>query len=70
MSVVRAGGTPCAAESSMDSINRNQSEENRADLAGAEAVAKIRELVKSAQTCFFCTAATPAGGANGAGRGR
>ena len=39
----------------MDSINQNQSEENRKNLGGAEAIAKIKELVKQAQTCFFCT---------------
>lgn len=42
----------------MDSINQNQPEEHRADLRGAEAIAKIRELVDKAQTCFFCTANT------------
>ena len=39
----------------MDSINRNQEEENRADLDGSEAIGKIRELVEKAGTCFFCT---------------
>ncbi|MEO7494178.1 MAG: pyridoxamine 5'-phosphate oxidase family protein [Massilia sp.] len=39
----------------MDSINRNQAEDNHDDLAGKQAVDKIKELVKSAQTCFFCT---------------
>jgi hypothetical protein len=34
----------------MDSINRNQQEENRADLSGKEAVAKIQELVGKADT--------------------
>jgi general stress protein 26 len=48
----------------MDSINRNQPEDNRADLLGPGAVDKIREIVKSAETCFFCT--TPAG-SEGAG---
>ncbi len=43
----------------MNSINQNQPEENRADLRGADAIAKIKELVDKAQTCFFCT--TPAG---------
>jgi len=42
---------------STKSINLNQSEENHADLAGEEAVQKIRELVEEAQTCFFCTVA-------------
>lgn len=40
----------------MDSINQNQPEENRRDLRGEEAVAKVKELVKKAETCFFCTA--------------
>lgn len=39
----------------MNSINRNQPEHNHADLAGPEAVAKIKELVKRAQNCFFRT---------------
>lgn len=42
----------------MDSINQNQTEEHRADLRGAEAIAKIKELADKAQTCFFCTANT------------
>ena len=45
----------------MDSINRNQPEENRADLRGASAVKQARELIDKAQTCFFCTAASTAG---------
>jgi general stress protein 26 len=40
----------------MDSINRNQSEENRADLSGADAIKQIKTIVEKAQTCFFCTA--------------
>src|SRR5688572_23870344 len=40
----------------MDSINRQQPEQNQEDLVGAEAIAKIRELVKQAKSCFFCTA--------------
>ncbi|MGI9087372.1 MAG: pyridoxamine 5'-phosphate oxidase family protein [Chthoniobacterales bacterium] len=39
----------------MDSINKNQPEENHADLGGQEAIAKIKELVGKAETCFFCT---------------
>lgn len=39
----------------MDSINKNQPEENREDLRGKKAVAKIKSLVEKAQTCFFCT---------------
>lgn len=44
-----------------DSINRNQPEENRADLRAGDAIAKIKELVEKAQTCFFCTAVTSSG---------
>ena len=40
----------------MDSINRNQDEHNREDLVGAAAVKQIKEVVKRAQSCFFCTA--------------
>lgn len=40
----------------MDSINQAQPEDTRRDLNGQEAVAKIQEIVKSAETCFFCTA--------------
>ena len=40
----------------MDSINRQQPEDNREDLRGADAVERIRDLVKKAETCFFCTA--------------
>jgi general stress protein 26 len=39
----------------MDSINREQPEENRKDLNGDEAVKKIKELVDKAKSCFFCT---------------
>jgi general stress protein 26 len=39
----------------MDSINRNQPEQNHQDLRGPEAVRKIQELVKQAKSCFFCT---------------
>ncbi len=39
----------------MDSINANQPEENRKDLLGKEAIEKIQELGKKANTCFFCT---------------
>lgn len=47
----------------MSSINKDQPEENRQDLCGREAIAKIKELVKPGQNCFFCTAA--AGGSSG-----
>jgi general stress protein 26 len=49
----------------MDSINRNQLEENHADLSGKEAIEQIRTIVKKAQTCFFCTAVST-GGSSGA----
>jgi general stress protein 26 len=42
----------------MDSINRNQPKENREDLSGEHAVAKIRAIVKQAESCFFCTGVT------------
>jgi general stress protein 26 len=40
----------------MDSINRNQPEENHRDLTDQEAIDQIKLIVKQAQTCFFCTA--------------
>ncbi len=40
----------------MDSINKNQPEENHADLQAQEAITKMKELVKATPTCFFCTA--------------
>lgn len=39
----------------MDSINKQQPEDNHEDLSGAKAVDKMSELIKEAQTCFFCT---------------
>jgi general stress protein 26 len=39
----------------MNSINEQQPEQNRENLDGPAAVAKIRELVKQSSTCFFCT---------------
>ena len=45
----------------MDSINQNQPEQNREDLAGAKAVEKVKELVKKAESCFFCTGTRTAG---------
>lgn len=39
----------------MDSINKQQPEDNRDDLRGPEAGEKIRELAEKASTCFFCT---------------
>ena len=40
----------------MDSINRQQPEDNRKDLEGKEAIEKIKELTKKNDLCFFCTA--------------
>jgi general stress protein 26 len=48
----------------VDSINRNQLEDTRDDLVADAAIAKIRELVDRAKTCFFCTA-TAAGSSAG-----
>lgn len=42
----------------MSSINEEQPEQHVENLYGAEAVEKIRELVKQASSCFFCTAIT------------
>lgn len=42
----------------MDSINRNQPEENHQDLVASQAGKKIKELVEKAETCFFCTSAS------------
>lgn len=39
----------------MDSINREQKEDNFKDLIGPEGIEKIRELSKKAGSCFFCT---------------
>lgn len=41
----------------MDSINNNQSEENKANLSEEQALVKIKELIKQTDTCFFCTQA-------------
>jgi general stress protein 26 len=49
----------------MDSINQNQPEENRADLAGAKAIEKMKELAEKAGSCFFSTG-TKAAGSSGA----
>ena len=49
----------------MDSINKNQSEENREDLHAQEAVRKIQEMVKKAENCFFCTAVSIGGSSGG-----
>lgn len=43
----------------MNSIDKNQPEDNTANLSGKEAIEKIKELSEG-QSCFFCT--EPAGG--------
>lgn len=48
----------------MDSINRNQPEENREDLRGERAIQRIKDAVDKAKTCFFCTQ-TSQWGSNG-----
>ena len=39
----------------MDSINRQQIEDNYGDLQGEEAIKKIKELIGKNSSCFFCT---------------
>jgi general stress protein 26 len=39
----------------MDSINKNQPEDNFKNLLGKEAIDKIKELAEKAGSCFFCT---------------
>ena len=39
----------------MDSINREQKEQNYKDLQGTEAGKKIKELASKNNTCFFCS---------------
>ena len=39
----------------MDSINKEQAEDNYKDLIGTEAAQKIKSLVEKAKSCFFCT---------------
>ncbi len=39
----------------MDSINKEQPEDNYKDLYGSEAAERIKEMTKKAETCFFCT---------------
>lgn len=39
----------------MDSINKNQPENNRANLASTDAIEQIKELAGKAKSCFFCT---------------
>lgn len=50
----------------MDSINRNQPEDNHEDLRAHAAVEKIKEIVDQAPNCFFCTS----GAANGSSHAR
>ena len=39
----------------MDSINKNQAEENQKNLYGQESIEKIKELIEKSSSCFFCT---------------
>ncbi|MEJ7611481.1 MAG: pyridoxamine 5'-phosphate oxidase family protein [Ferruginibacter sp.] len=39
----------------MNSINKQQEEDNREDLSGKEAAEKIKLLAEKATSCFFCT---------------
>lgn len=41
----------------MDSINKEQPEDNLENLSGTSAIEKMKELVDSAKSCFFCTSA-------------
>ena len=50
----------------MDSINRNQPEDNREDVAGLKAIDRIKEVVDRNGTCFFVT--TQGIGASGGAR--
>lgn len=45
----------------MDSINKQQPEQNHKDLQGTEAGKKIKELAEKNNTCFFCTAINTGG---------
>lgn len=51
----------------MDSINKNQPEDNHENLSGPGAIERIREVVKKTESCFFCTAVS-AGSGSGATR--
>ena len=42
----------------MDSINKNQAEENYEDLQSEQAIEKIKDIIDKAKTCFFCTSVT------------
>jgi general stress protein 26 len=50
-----AAAPPAAEDGAMDSINRQQPEENRLDLRDDDAVHRIRDVVSKSATCFFCT---------------
>jgi len=39
----------------MDSINKNQQEDNHEDLTGQEAIKKMKELIDQNPVCLFCT---------------
>ena len=39
----------------MNSINREQPEDNFKDLNGEEAIAKLKDMAEDAKTCFFCS---------------
>jgi len=39
----------------MDSINRNQPEQNRQDLVGMDAVLRLKDMAEDADSCFFVT---------------
>lgn len=45
----------------MNSINQQQAERNHEDLTGHGAVDRIKDTVKKAQTCFFCTGSSVVG---------
>jgi len=42
----------------MDSINKNQPEDNYQNLVGEEGLIKMKALVEKASVCFFCTKIT------------
>lgn len=39
----------------MDSINKNQPEDNYENLYGKEGIEKIKTLIEKSSTCFFCS---------------
>ncbi len=48
----------------MDSINRNQPEDNHEDVSGSKAAKRIQDMSEDAESCFFCTS-EKAGESNG-----